>query len=62
MRLIANTSVVIDVYYEFVMMDDETPVTVTTTASGTTGQFSITRLDGPSAGAIYVPLSYITLN
>lgn len=53
---------VIDVDFSVVLMDTETPVNVTTTASGTVGQLYRSYLDGPNGSAIYKPIYLVNLN
>jgi hypothetical protein len=59
--VVPNT--VIDVWVEFVFADGEVPTTITTIASGVTGQLYAGYLDRhEGAAAVMVPVSYISLN
>jgi hypothetical protein len=53
---------VIDVDYSVVLMDQEAPVAVTTTAAGTLGQLYRSFLDGPAAAAKFQPIYLVSLN
>jgi len=58
----AGTATVVDVWVDMIMFDGETPVTITTSASGTLGQTYMSYFDGPGSGATFVPQSYTTIN
>jgi hypothetical protein len=53
---------VIDVDYSVVLMDAETPVNVTSFASGTVGQLYRSYLDGPDAADSFRPIYMRSLN
>jgi len=52
---------VIDVFLDIILFDGESSVTITTTASGTTGQLYMGYLDGPISGGKWQPVSYTSL-
>jgi hypothetical protein len=52
----------IDVFFSVVLMDQESGVTVTTTAAGTATQVYRSYLDGPRAGAVLLPIYTLSLN
>lgn len=54
------TNTIVDVVLECTIFDRETPVNVTTTAGGVTGQTYVTYLDGVT-NTVFVPVSYISL-
>jgi len=54
------TNTIVDVTLECTIFDRETPVNVTSTNSGTTGQTYVTYLDGIT-NLIFVPVSYASL-
>jgi len=60
MILNCPTNTIVDVSLECTVFDRETPVAVTTTNTGVTGQTYVTYLDGVT-NTIFVPVSYISL-
>lgn len=57
-----SSSDILDVSLSFVLMDGEAPVNVTTTASSTGSTLYRSFFDGPRGGAVWQPVSVLSIN
>jgi len=54
--ILTGTNDYVDVHFSVVLLDQEPPVAVSTTNTGTLGQIYRTYLDGPAMSAVFVPV------
>jgi hypothetical protein len=53
---------IVDCWFDIVLFDGESVVTFNTNTVGTTGQLYMGYLDGPGAGTVLQPVSYLALH
>jgi hypothetical protein len=57
-----SQNLIVDCWVDIVMMDDDTPVTLTTNSTTTVAQLYAGYLDGQGSGAVLTPVSLTSIS